>query len=296
VTRSWALVSGGRAWLSSRRVLVTGWLFAGLLFGCRAERPRSDQLRVVSLTPAVTDTVVELGVGETLVGISDHCAVGGEASAPARVGSAMKPAFETIARLEPRLILTEGKGALADKRLASIAPVRVLPWLSYEELLGSTRMLGQELGREAAAEALIRRYEAELSPRVTPTSPRVLLALAHPKGRLSPIWYVAAHTLHGRLLLAAGGRNAVERGSTGAPRLSLEDVFAVDPDLVLILDPSGRNDVELLSDWRRLSALRAVAQGKLGLCSDLRAQATGPAILDMLPILRACLARIWGQG
>ncbi len=295
---NWLYSSVGQrsSWPFCKRVLASGCIIACLLFGCVEKPSRSQTHRLVSLTPAITATLVEFGLAGHLVGISDHCVLGGGLPAPARVGSAMKPNLESIARLSPSLILSEGQSGLSDQRLGSIAPIRVLPWLSYEDLLGSTRILGRELGHQAAAEALIGRYQAGLASRISSTSPRVLLALSHPKGRLSPIWYVAGHTLHGRLLEAAGGKNAVQVRRAGAPRLSLEEVFAVDPDVVLILDPSGRNDAALLRDWQRLSALRAVTQGKLGLCSDPRAQATGPAILAMLPILRACLAQAWGSG
>lgn len=69
--------------------------------------------------------------------------------------------------------------------------------------------------------------------------------------------------------------------------------MALDPDIVVILDPSGNGSETLLEDWRRLSGLRAVKEGRVTAVSDRRVQSTGPSILDMVEKLRAAIVSAW---
>lgn len=62
--------------------------------------------RVVSLVPSMTDSLVELGVGGSLVGVTDYCRVPPElASAVVRVGGTRTASEEAIRSLAPDVVL-----------------------------------------------------------------------------------------------------------------------------------------------------------------------------------------------
>jgi ABC-type Fe3+-hydroxamate transport system substrate-binding protein len=60
--------------------------------------------RVVSLVPSMTDSLIELGLGEFLVGVTDFCVLKDE-SAIRRVGGTKSPELETILSLQPDLVI-----------------------------------------------------------------------------------------------------------------------------------------------------------------------------------------------
>jgi ABC-type Fe3+-hydroxamate transport system substrate-binding protein len=278
----------------ARGLLAHFLILVGLLgCGSRAAPQSPEKPRIVSLTPAITETLVALGAEQSLVGISDFCQPPAGHPGLPRVGTTLVPRFEAIALLRPTLIATEPGVSASGGDLGGIGPVRTYPWLSLDEVVDSTRALGEVVGRASEAQRLIARYRTELTSTVGPHAPRVLLALAHSPGRLSEVWFVRPASLHGAVLAAAGANNAVTHPPQGAPHLGLEQVMALDPDVVIILDPSGVDPAPLVADWQRLSGLRAARSGRVTALSDRRAQATGPSILEMVAKLRGLIATVW---
>lgn len=282
------------------RALSLSTLFAALLAGCSARPgpPDAGGQRLVTLSPAITETVFAIGAGEQVVGISDYADWPPEALSRPKVGSALSPNYEAIARLRPTLILDEQAVHAPEGSLPQLAPVKVLPWLKLDEVVGSVRELGRITGQPAKADALAERLRWTLSRPAPKDAPRVLLALGDNPGPLSSVWYMKAHSLHGAALEAAGARNAVSDDAPGPPNLSLEKVLALDPDGVVVLVVADKLDAQeeerYLSSWRELSALRAVKQGHLRLVHGRGVQSTGPRILELVEQLRAAVQSMKG--
>lgn len=64
---------------------------------------------IVSLSPAITEKLGDLGLQSRLEGISDYCDApeGFESAGGARVGTAQRPDIDEITKLSPHLVLTE---------------------------------------------------------------------------------------------------------------------------------------------------------------------------------------------
>ncbi|MFV0498391.1 MAG: ABC transporter substrate-binding protein [Candidatus Fimivivens sp.] len=60
--------------------------------------------RVISLSPALTDTLFALGYGGRIVGVSDYCALPETAQDTAACGTALRPDTDTLLQLEPDII------------------------------------------------------------------------------------------------------------------------------------------------------------------------------------------------
>jgi len=298
--------------LWSRRAALGALGLAGLALGvfvlgrlpAPADSPASGpssaagRPRFVSLAPAVTETLFALGVDEELVGVSQYCRLVGFAERP-RVGTAITPAFEAIARLEPTLILTSEVAGEQTGPLSRIAPTRQFPWLGLEEVIGSVRSLGAAVGVAERGAALADRMERALTQEPPPDAPRVLLTMSYGDTGGSEFWFIRDNSLHGALLRAAGGRNAVARAITGQPRLSVEEVLRLDPDQVILLVDAEQVDAAeaeaRLAPLRRLTALRAVASGRVGLVRRPNVFSGGPGILEVIEPLRAEIQRLAGS-
>ena len=257
-----------------------------------AKRPRKsgNPARIVSLSPALTETVVALGSAQRLVGVSTFCELPSGLSLP-RVGSALTPSYEAIAALEPTLILCDGSVGSKGRALSELAPCETLPWLTLGEVVKSTRRLGEVLGQKAAGDALAARLEARLSKQPPPGGPRVLLLLSYDVTRPAEIWFIKRNSLHGAALAAAGAHNAVDRDVPGLPKLSLEQLVALDPDVVFILPPPGSTPEqrrELMRVFGQQAPLRAVTQGHVATVAGT--QSVGPSILQLVDALELGLA------
>jgi ABC-type Fe3+-hydroxamate transport system substrate-binding protein len=251
--------------------------------------------RVVSLTPALTETVLELGAAEQLVGVSDYCELGPGQQLP-RLGSSLTPHFERIAALRPTLILSDGSAAARSKELSALGPTEVLPWLTLGEVTASIRRLGQALSRPQAGEALAARLDAELSRKPPPGAPRVLLLLSYDPDRPAELWFIRQNSLHGAALSAAGARNAVDHDVTGLPRLSVEELVRLDPDQVLIIPPPGASRSareRMLHAFGQLTPLRAVKESRVGVLQGA-SQSVGPSITRLVSAIARMLEKMSG--
>jgi iron complex transport system substrate-binding protein len=265
---------------------------AALVAGRLAEKRRAQTPgtpRLVSLAPALTETVLALGGAAQLVGVSKYCRLPESLELP-RVGTSLTPNYEAIAGLHCSRILCDDSAGTKRAELSALAPCEFLPWLTLSEVVKSTRRLGQVLGHAAAGDALADRLHARLSRQPPPNAPRVLMLLSYDPDRPAEIWFIRPNSLHGAALNAAGARNAVGHDVPGLPRLGVEQLLALDPDVVLILPPPGsapeRHDA-LVRAFSALAPLRAVKSGRVKCVAGT--QSVGPSILELVDAIEAAL-------
>jgi iron complex transport system substrate-binding protein len=261
----------------------------------RKPRP-ADVNRLVSLTPAISETLLSLDAAAQLVAVSDYCVLPPALTLP-RVGSSLTPNYEAIARLLPSLILSDDSAGAKQRELAAIARCEVLPWLTLSEVVGSIRRIGQLVARERAANAIAERLEQRLSQKPPSDAPRALLLLGYDPDRPAELWFIKQNSLHGAALNAAGARNAVARDIKGLPRLSVEELLTLDPDLVLIMPPgptSQEQQRKLVDAFNALAPLRAVKRGQVAIVNG--SQSVGPGILQLVDALSSVLQTLRGQA
>jgi len=249
--------------------------------------------RIVSLSPAITETLFALGAGDAVVGVTLYCDYPPEVAKLARVGAGTSPDLEAIARLAPTMILGEITQRLSEDALAPLAPAHLLPWLTAAEIVRGVRELGTLVDRRPQAEELAGRMERRwrAPPRANP--PRVLMLFADKPGRVGPIYFVKPGSLHETLLTAAGGRNAFEGTVRGAPTLSIEEILRLDPDAIVMLVADDEVTPEtrdlFIADFRSLPALRAVRDNRVRVLNGSILFVTGPRVLAVIDQVRAAL-------
>lgn len=87
---------------------------------------KSDVRRIVSLSPAVTEILFELGLGDRIVGVSAFCSRPAETSRIRKVGSYGSARIEAIRDLRPDIIYTiSGYPEEFSKKLSAEFPVYV---------------------------------------------------------------------------------------------------------------------------------------------------------------------------
>jgi ABC-type Fe3+-hydroxamate transport system substrate-binding protein len=186
--------------------------------------------RVVSLVPSLTETLVDLGSGESLAGITDFC-IFPEGLTQRRVGGTKNPKVELIRALEPDLVhmnLEENLRRHADA-IEEFATVFVTEPKSVADVRDLIATLGVLHDREErAAELTARLDEAE---RALPKRPFTFAC---------PIWknpwmWCGGDTYVSSLVGTAGGRNVLEQEHRYPARTPAE-IAELKPDLVFLPD------------------------------------------------------------
>ena len=194
--------------------------------------PRAPR-RIVSLVPSTTETLASLGLGGAVVGRTRYCVhprpwVDGVPT----VGGTKTPDLVRIAALEPDLILAneEENRPAHFPELETVAPLYVARPRDVTSAVEDVRRLGQLTGAEEAADL----WESALRPDL-----EALRAAARPFSYACLVWrspWMAADdtTYIAGLLGEAGGRNVIGEGASRYPEVSLEELVAADPDVVLL--------------------------------------------------------------
>lgn len=285
-----------------RRALLEFALSGGawLAFGCdhpnQQAGVRTGKQRLVSLSPAITETLFAIGAGPDLVGVSDYCDFPEEAKKLPRTGTALTPGYEAIVRLKPTLILTEGANSAPRRELSALGVTKFLPWLSLEDIVASTRLLGALTSHAEPAGELSRKLWDGLAVAEAPNGPRVLVVLGETSGKLSELYFIKQNSIHGAVLRAAGARNAVATDVAGVPRLSIEELLRLDPEAIIVLIAHGANaanGAQVLREYQALQPLSARKNDRISVLKSDAAFSNGPRILELAEALKRELARLF---
>lgn len=209
----------------------------------------ADGPTIVSLTPALTQMLIDMGKGGQIVGVSKDDKQLPDA---ARCGTYNDPLMAKILELSPGLVVTESGtgdasdvpamlGKLSDEGVFELAVVPHSRSIAGVEraLTDAHRGLGAAVGDLGAAERARRlmmlRLELVEASVADAKPPRVLM-LINP----STLGAIGTGVTHDQLLRLAGATNAAGSFDTGYLTLTRSQVQqSLRPDVVLIFEPGG---------------------------------------------------------
>jgi iron complex transport system substrate-binding protein len=214
--------------------------------------------RVVSMAPSLTEMVFLLGQEKKLVGVTRYCNQPPQAKALPKIGGIADPDVERIVAASPDLVLCTTDGNPREKVKAleelgipcfAVAPQDLAGIYAAVERIGALLGVPERAKREA--DALRARAERAARGKRGP-APRVLFVVS-----TSPIIAAGRETFMDELLSLAGGTNAVASYSGRYPRLSVEGLLSVRPDIIFVAAMEG---VEKFPDevtrWKEVPAFR----------------------------------------
>jgi iron complex transport system substrate-binding protein len=219
-----------------------------------AEPPR----RVVSLAPNLTEIVFLLGQEEKLVGVTRYCNYPPRAAALPRIGGIVDPDVERIVAADPDLLLctTDGNPKERVQILEEMGiPCFAVGPQNLEAIFKTIERVGALLGvpGKGLKEAGALRVRAERVSRVRRApSPRVLFVVS-----TSPVIAAGTGTFLDELVRTTGGKNAAGGFAGRYPRLSVEDLLAVTPDIIFVAAMAGVEEFSpSVSRWSEIPAFR----------------------------------------
>ncbi|MEX0746694.1 MAG: ABC transporter substrate-binding protein [Rhodothermales bacterium] len=206
-------------------------------------------MRVVSLHPACTEWLVEIGAAHLLAGRSHECP---QPFVPAVTRSDGAIDHEALDRLRPDIVLGPSEGMV----LPDALNVEVMEFASLKQLLGSVLKLGRRIGAGQTAMQRIASYEARLKGMrdragLSNRAPKEQMPTALCITRLHPL------TVGGRwipdLVELAGGRPLLVATGEPSREVAWDEIRRADPD-VLVFMVEGLSAEKALGEVRRLSS------------------------------------------
>ena len=216
--------------------------------------------RIVSLSPAVTELLFALGVGDRVVGRTTWCDYPPVVRLVPSVGDGLNPSLEAIAARRPDLVVLyrsplNETAAAQLTRLGSAAVV--LRQDRLEDVARAARLLGRLAGRPAAGDSL------------ADSLSRLLAAPAPPSGRRlafvvwdNPPIVIGAGSYLDQLATLAGAENVFHDIDAASAAVALETIVTRDPDVIVVVSDSVEPRPPALArrpEWR---VIRAVREGR----------------------------------
>lgn len=263
----------------SRRLL---FLFAALV-GCSAQDP-SKLLppRIISTAPSITELLYALGLGERIAGVDRFSRYPAEAARKPQIGDYAAPNLEVIASLRPTLVIIPTNPVRLRQRLEALK-LRVLE-LDQEgipAMYKSFRQVGEATGTTAKAEEVIEAIRKQLavvrSRAATLRPARMMFVVGRMPGTLDGLMVAGQASYLNEIIEIAGGVNVFKDASAAYPKVSLEEILARNPDVIVdmgdmsdtlgVTEQQKRNVAAL---WNRMASINAVRNRRVhAVASDI---------------------------
>jgi len=241
--------------------------------------------RIVSLAPANTEIVAELGALDRLVGVTTYCDYPAAVADIEKVGDFVGPNLEAIAALDPDVVLlTTGVQADVVTQLEALgASVVAIDPQSLDDVYEAIEMVGAVIGETDAAADTVASMELQIDDigeSVEGAPVTCFLEIAQ-----DPLFTAGSGTLLNDLIEHAGGENVVTEA--GYVAYSVEQLVQADP-AVYLATKGSMSDPSDIAGRPGFDSLTAVANERVYLLDDNLVSRPGPRVAEgILQIARA---------
>jgi ABC-type Fe3+-hydroxamate transport system substrate-binding protein len=241
--------------------------------------------RIVSLVPSITETLCHLGLADALVGITVYCVepravVAGKT----RIGGEKNPDLEKIRGLAPDLVVANIEENLRE-HVATLRAWSIPVWVTYPRTVAEGIQLIAELGAVTDTSERASGMLAELEPLyarvVEATARRPPVAVFYPIWR-EPYMTINRDTYIHDMLRVCGGHNVFADRAERYPTVTLDEVAARRPSVILLPDEPFRFRRAHLADFAGYTDVPAVRDGRIHLVDGKPFSWHGPRIADAL--------------
>lgn len=252
----------------------------------------AEPARIVSLTPAVTETLFAIGAGERVVAkVEDIANYPPEAADLPIVATYQGVDVERIVALDVDLVIAGGadfnQGEAIGRLRGTGIPVLVVAATSVDTALADIELIGAAVGRSEAAAGLTAAMRTEFDAVAAATRdlvrPRVLYEVSYGEGTL---YTVPDDSLYAEMLRLAGSEPITTDSSY---TIALEKVLVADPEIILLGDAAYGVTAEQVVARPGWGPMTAVKAGALRAVDDVLITRPGPRLTEGLRALAAAI-------
>lgn len=248
---------------------------------------------IVSLTPATTETLFALGVGDRIAGKGqDFFLYPPEAGSIPDVATFDGVDIEKIVSLEPDLVFAGGNFFTppdAIERMRDLGlPVVVLYAASVDAMFKDIELIGQASGRSAEATAIVERMRSEFDAVEAAVSGLPKPRLFYELDATGAIYGPADESFLAEMIVLAGG-DPITTGSPDKFDISVERLIEQDPELILLADAPFGVTPEQVAARPGWDVMTAVKEGKIRPIDDQTVTRPGPRLFLGLQLLAATI-------
>jgi iron complex transport system substrate-binding protein len=268
-------------------------MFVVLVCTAVRSQPQTIPARIVSTSPSITETLFKLGLGDQVVGVSIYCRYPAAVAGLPKVGTFLKPDVEIIARLKPTLVFVHQGPNMVLAQLGTLGiKSAVVDRGSLPSVFATIQQIGTAAGVPERGDRLVRELNASLDrvrASVAGRAPRkILIIVGRRTGTLTDIIAVGPGSYLHDIATIAGGANVMAATKLEYPRISMETVISLAPDVIVDVGEMGESPADSSRRrqiteglWQSQTLVKATREGGVHAVHDEAFVVPGPRIVDV---------------
>lgn len=223
----------------------------GMLLASPLKQP---QHRIVSLSPATTEMLFDLGLGGAIFGTTEYSHFPPEARNILRIGPYQRPHLEMILTLKPTMVVgvREGVDTVSARLKRADIPLLILNTQSLSNFQENMKILGETFGVKDRSMAILKEWQTHWARLPVVQKPiKVVIQVEQ-----NPLMLAGKNTYLDELVNKCGAANLFQE--TGYQRISREFMATLKPDKILTFTRFGKNSTpdQIIDDWRTYPLLK----------------------------------------
>ncbi|RJP28836.1 MAG: cobalamin-binding protein [Candidatus Omnitrophota bacterium] len=223
----------------------------------------AEGIRIISLSPATTEILFSLGLGNNIIANTIWCDYPEQAKQIKKIGTFSEPNIEMIVSMKPDIVFATGleQAPVVNKLRAMDIKVFVSDPENFQELFNSVIEIGRLTGKQSEAKNLVDKLKEKLDFIGKKTQnipdekkPKVFVEIWG-----EPLMTAGKGSIIDELIGIAGGLNIAHDTPKPYSRFSSEVVIDRDPDFIILGYMAGSNtkyDISKRIGWKNIKAVK----------------------------------------
>lgn len=233
-------------------------------------------MRIVSLSPSVTEILYGIGAWPQVIAVSQYCTYPDDVKNKPRVNGWDKTNLEQVMALKPDFVIgvDAQQPFLQDKLNAMGVRSLFLKSLTLTDILAAIVEIGRATGHEKEGTDLAAKTKGEIDavrqavgngPR-----PKVLCVVDRVPGTIRDLYTATRGSYLDELISIAGGESIAPEGDHGYGKITKEAVLTLNPEVIIdmVQGAKGRLGEDPVAVWSELGEVRAVREKRIYPMSD----------------------------
>ena len=245
-----------------------------------------ENLRILSLSPSVTEYIYDLGLGDQLIGNTTFCNYPLDAKNKEKVASFNEVNYEAVARLNINTAIIQ-QGMVSQKERLKSMNIRVIEINNNTigDMISSYDILGKALNIEKIAnekkEAIIKSIESVKESIKQEDKKTVVISIFREFSKpVQKFTTVGKDTFYQEIMEILNVENPY-KNEMPYPEVNIESLILANPDMIIDLYPSD-DKTDISKDWDKLQIVKAVKNKKVIVLNDKVLSLPGPRIAEII--------------
>jgi len=214
--------------------------------------------RIIALSPAINEIIYALNSSDKIVGNTDFCTYPKDAKTKPKVGGYFDPSLEKILSLKPDIVIMQQNGQKLSKKLNRLGiKTKIVKLKTLQDIKDTIKIIGDVVEKNKEASDILNTLEIKLSNiKGIVKNKKILIVIGHYLSLEKRVFVAGQNLYFDDIINISGNKNALYSTRAGQPILNMENIIAIDPDIVILLSPYRKKKEltkqQLIDPWLSL--------------------------------------------